>query len=163
MTHQFSPLELQALKQLDLTLRPRPLAFWEQPWFWVMVAALVILFAVLVFLYIRHRRRQGLKHSVLAEFEQILAQQETLPTDEFAAALSALLRRIALLKYEKIGVVYGKNWAKFLSFDGSLSAETVRFLSEAPYRPDVAQPQQAVLASELRRWISKQMGGIAHV
>ncbi len=150
----------QQLALRDIHLPPA-VSWWPPAPGWWMLLGLLVLAAAAVALFRMRRRGGRLKRVALAELGRIEARFQTGHDGrEFAAELSALLRRVSISKAardECAGLV-GEEWLGFLEKtlgDGRFTQGAGRALIEAPYRPNVEINAEALLGLA-RDWIQKQ-------
>ncbi len=104
------PADLSRLA--DLTVPP-PVPWWPPaPGWWILAAALVAALAILTSIAVCRYRRNGYRRAALAELAVIGAVAD--PTS--AAAVSAVLKRVALVAYPRSDVagLTGAAWLAFL-------------------------------------------------
>ncbi len=106
----------------DLQLRdihiPPPPHWWPPAPGWWLVALLLILVAAGLAVYWQHRRRRQQRCArILAELDQLPTQMQG-PT--LVAAISALLKRVALQHYSRaeVAALTGEAWLAFLDRTG---------------------------------------------
>ena len=148
----------QSLNLRDIHL-PEPVSWWPiAPGWWLLLAALLILF-ILVFVARKIYRSKQLKRDINSELENIKQQfQKTQNKSQLAKALSILLRRANITYYsrsrfngESIAGLTGEDWLAWLDKthsrpDGTLAAKNIKFQSDighvlisAPYMADDAE------------------------
>jgi hypothetical protein len=107
------PGALDALRDVHL---PEPVAFWPPaPGWWVALGG-VLLLAVVAGLTIR-ARRASLRRAALREVDSLEQTYRTRSDDhQLAVALSALLRRVALLRFQRdeVASLHGEARRSFL-------------------------------------------------
>ena len=140
-----------------------PAEFWPPaPGWWLLAALLLtaIAYTTVVLLRAYHRRRR--QRHILAG----LAQLESMPHDDvaqFTAAISALLRRVALMRHARTDVasLSGAAWLKFLDDnggDGAFVNGPGRVLATAPYARDPEAPSRGALLALARAWVEHNLG-----
>ncbi len=145
---------LTALRDWHL---PDPVSWWPPAPGWWLIAALLLGACVLMLRWwLRRRRTAAPARAALAELERLRARAaEERDERGFAAAVSALLRRLALVRYPRAQVagLTGTDWLAFLDRTGGggrFSTGPGRVLGELPYRaPDRLQdgaPQASAVA-----------------
>lgn len=161
------PLGTQALQLRDIHLPPAPPWWPPAPGWWLLGLLLVILLAVALRWLLRawrqHRRRQQLR-AMLDEIERGLSTQ---PAPQRLAALSALLKRVALQRYRdaSVGSLSGNAWLAFLDRTGgggAFSNGPGRVLAEGAYRASLDAPLDVSgLMRAARDWVRRNLGGPA--
>lgn len=154
----------QALNLRDIHLPGAPAVWPPAPGWWLLAALTLGLLAwagVVGWHYYRLRRE---RRHVLGELTRITARlsQQRSPTD--LANLSALLRRLALLRFSRTQVagLTGDAWLHFLDVSGTttgFSAGPGRLLVTGPYQrelPDDVDVQG--LALLIRQWVHLNTG-----
>lgn len=141
------PLSADPLTALRDWHLPDPVSWWPPAPGWWLVAAL-LLGACLLMLrwWFRRHRTAAPARAALAELERLRARA-AVEGDErgFAAAVSALLRRLALVRYprDQVAGLTGTDWLAFLDRTGGgerFSTGPGRILGELLYRaPDRLQ------------------------
>ena len=139
-----------------------PAEFWPPaPGWWLLAvllaAALAYSTVVLVKVYRRRRQRQR----ILAALHQL----ESAPADDvgqFTAAVSAQLRRVALMRYARTDVasLSGDAWLNFLDDTGGNGAFVNgpgSVLATAPYAPDPGTPSREALLALAHDWIAHNL------
>ncbi|MBF0628205.1 MAG: DUF4381 domain-containing protein [Magnetococcales bacterium] len=120
---------------------PDPISWWPPAWGW-WVVILTPLLAILFWLLWRHRaRRHWIRTAALAELTRITQNHAHHQDDQrLATELSALLRRVALLRHpdQPVAGLCGEAWLNFL--DQNLPARPFsqgagRMLILAPFAP----------------------------
>ncbi|WP_338074172.1 DUF4381 domain-containing protein [Halochromatium glycolicum] len=151
----FSPVG----EQLDL----RDIHLPEQPGFWPPAPGWWLLAAVLLAVLIsggrlgwRAWRRWRRRRVLLAELERLRADLDAGPA--LAAAVSALLKRVALSRYPRAEVapLTGDAWLAFLERtggEGRFAEGPGRALADAPYAPDAAAVDGPGLLAAARSWL----------
>jgi len=120
---------------------PEPVSWWPPAPGWWLVAALGLVLAVVGVRWWRvRRRRTAPTRAALAELAALRSRHEQgVDGRSFAAAISVLLRRLALARYprERVAGLAGRQWLDFLDRTGGSGGFTQgpgRILAEAPYR-----------------------------
>lgn len=146
-------------EQLDL----RDIHLPEQPGFWPPAPGWWLLAVVLLAALIaagwsgwRAWRRRRRRRMLLAELERLRVESDRGPA--LAAAVSALLKRVALSRYPRVEVapLSGEAWLTFLDRtggDGRFVAGPGQVLADAPYAPDVAAVDASGLLTAAREWM----------
>jgi hypothetical protein len=158
------------LAQLRGIHLPQPIAFWPPAPGWWILAGVLLATVVAAWLWSRHRRRSVVKHA-LHELDG-LAASGTDDVQDLATAISALLRRVALLRFgrRRVAALHGRAWQEFLSETGPHARRRTRFapdagmlLALAPYAPagaacltpDGATVDRRGLVAAARAWIKE--------
>jgi len=120
---------------------PDPVSWWPPAPGWWLVAGLALGAGALALVLWRRRWRQGAAvRTALGELEALRGQLGTgLAPGGFAAAVSILLRRLALTRFprERVAGLSGASWLAFLDATGggdAFSHGPGRMLGELPYR-----------------------------
>ncbi len=153
-------IDPQQLQIRDIHLPPA-VHWWPPAPGWWMLLGLLVMVAAALWIFKRIRRRGRLKRVALSELRRIETRHPAeLDGREFAAELSALLRRVSISKADRsqcAGLV-GEEWLGFLDKtlgDRRFTQGPGRALIEAPYRPDVEIDGDALLGL-VRDWVKKQ-------
>lgn len=150
---------------------PDPVGFWPPAPGWWALGALVLALAVGAWLWTRRRRRNVARHA-LRELDALAIAPGMGDLQSLATAVSALLRRVALLRYgrTRVASLHGRAWQDFLSETAPRARRRARFvpdagllLSLAPYAPTGAASLTPVggaldrpgLIAAARAWIQE--------
>lgn len=136
------PLESDPLAALRDWHLPDAVSWWPPaPGWWLVVGLILALMVIALRWWRVRRRRSAPARAALAE----LAALRSRHTDSgdgrsFGAAVSVLLRRLALARYprDQVAGLAGPRWLAFLDRTGGAGAFTQgpgRVLAEVPYRP----------------------------
>ena len=141
---------------------PEPVGWWPlAPGWWLL---LVLMLAVIAWLFWRWRRQQRGEHALdvaLHELDRLQGKHGN-NTKALLCELSVLLRRVAISQYgrQQVSGLTGNAWVKFLDdkagkplFGNKLS----HLLTEVPYRPET-QAETTVVLQATRQWIKLQRG-----
>jgi hypothetical protein len=140
---------------------PEPVSWWPPAAGWWIVLALVMLVIGLCAWLYRRRRRQRWSAVYLARAE-LRALRERYLYDEdirqFAAELSALLRRVSISLYPRAETasLTGEDWLRHLDQplpDKPFSTGAGRILIELPYRRNVDAAETEPLLELCESWI----------
>ena len=152
--HAVHPL----LNQLADIQQPLTVSWWPPaPIFWLCSVMLILLSAVMVFLW---RRRKKLRYAALAELERIIHNfRKRENHSQLAMDINILLRRIARLRYPdcKAAALFGSDWLEFLDRHGDTSAYTQGYgaiLVSAPYQSEPNFDADALIQLA-RHWITQ--------
>ena len=153
---------------------PGPVSWWPPAPGWWLVAGLGLAGLALAIILRRRRRRRGAAvRAALAELGVLRGQLGTgLDQRAFAAAVSVLLRRLALTRFprERVAGLSGSAWLAFLDATGGgegFSRGPGLLLADQPYRDPAAEPPGAVpdgaaasaaLADLAARWLRANRG-----
>lgn len=154
-----------ALPELDLRdIHAPPLPeFWPPaPGWWI---AAVVVTGLLVFILLHGYRRYRLHRQcrqVLATLEGLAADYSEDTASGFVCGVSALLRRVALLRFPRrqVAALFGMEWCRFLDETGGNGAfcqGAGQVLATGPYTARVeVEPEQLIALA--REWIRKNFG-----
>lgn len=160
-----------ALAELRGLHLPDPIGFWPPAPGWWVLAAVLVAGALALWLWSRARQRSVTRHA-LRELDRLAADTATPDVQTLATAVSALLRRVALLRYgrARVAPLHGPAWQDFLSETAPRARRRARFapdagllLSLAPYAPagaacltpDGARLDRRGLLAAARAWIEE--------
>ncbi len=144
----------------DIHLPPAPSWWPPAPGWWLLGAVLVLVTLWIGWRALRAYRRRARLRRVLARLDELERSYRPEHACEFVAAISALLRRVALARYprEQVAPLSGREWLEFLDRHGGKGRFTDgpgKILAEGAYRPDCrVDPHE--LAALAREWISRQ-------
>ncbi|MGE5152963.1 MAG: DUF4381 domain-containing protein [Bdellovibrio bacteriovorus] len=148
---------------------PEPVSWWPPaPGWWLVAGLSLILMAVAARWWRARRRRTAPLRAALSELAALRSGREgERDGRRFAAQISGLLRRLALVLYprEQVAGLTGPAWLAFLDRTGGGGAFTRgpgQGLTEAPYRPGPSDPpagrEPGRLGDLAERWIRAQSG-----
>lgn len=156
-----APDPLLGLRDIHL---PEAISFWPlAPGWWLLLAALVALAALSVW-QIR-RRRASVRRAALVELDALQAgYQREGDAIALAQRLSSLLRRVALVRFDRKAVapLHGQAWGRFLESAG----RKTRFPSELAITLEQAVYAGSCVNHEpdaVEAWISASRGWIRRV
>ncbi len=136
-----APLELR-----DIHL-PDPISWWPPAPGWWLLLLLPILIYIGWWSVHRWSRRHRLKKNALIELDQLKQAYTNDPNvQRCASELSALLRRIALVRYPRhqVAALTGEAWLEFLDQNTDASSPFTqgagRLLITAPFQPHTTTP-----------------------
>lgn len=149
---------------------PEPVGIWPPAPGWWMLAGLLIA-AVCLTSWWRVRRRRSVAAHALRELDG-LAKTPATDLQALATTLSALLRRVALLRFgrDRVASLHGRAWQEFLTAHAPRSRRRrARFtpeaglvLASAPYAPagalahgDATDVDRRALIAAARAWIEE--------
>jgi hypothetical protein len=146
---------------------PEPVTWWPPAPGWWLVAGLILLLAVVAARWWRARRRRTAP--LRAAMRELASLRSGLDSERngrrFAAQVSVLLRRLALVLYprEQVAGLTGLAWLAFLDRTGGAGDFTRgpgQVLADLPYRHAPSDPpggrEPAGLADLAGRWIRAQ-------
>ena len=140
-----------------------PAEFWPPaPGWWLLSALLATALVCAAVVLIRVYRRRRQRKRILAGLEQLDSRLQN-DTGQFTAAISALLRRVALMRYARSDVasLSGDAWLRFLDDTGGNGAFVNgpgSVLATAPYAADPQTPSRQALLALARDWIEHNLG-----
>jgi hypothetical protein len=141
-----------------------PAPFWPPaPGWWLLAALLAAVLVYGVVALVRRYRRRRQRRCLLAGLQQ-LADDWPDDSGRFTAAVSALLRRVALMHYPRreVAALSGDAWLRFLDDSGGRGAFVNgpgKVLGSAPYVRDPEPPARQALLALARDWIVRNSGG----
>ena len=141
-------------KLADIVLPP-PVSWWPQTWGWAALGG-VLLAAAAWWGYRSWRRWKAdrYRREALAELDRL----EGVPPADLAAALPALLKRVALAAWPRTAVaaLSGPDWVAFLRSNAGpagLQDAVVSLLDDVEYRGALSADEARAAARAARRWI----------
>lgn len=156
----------QALQLRDVHI-PTPPPWWPPaPGWWLLAALLLIALLLGAWWLLRTLHRQRRQRAMLA---QLHALEQTLiadPTPEQLAGLSAILKRLALLKFPpcEVAALHGTAWLAFLDRtggDGAFASGAGRVLGDAAYRRRLGEGLDVRgLMQAVHRWLGRNMSDL---
>ena len=144
----------------DIHLPPEPSWWPPAPGWWLLALLVVLAVTWCVRHFWRKRRAQQRARALLAQFDQAASLVDH---GERLAAVSALMRRAALLHDPASATLGGEAWLRFLDRDaadaglaaGVFTRGVGRVLLDGPYMPAVdAARVQAVIGPARQRYLS---------
>ena len=151
-----NPAATATLDLRDIHAAAAP-AFWPPaPGWWVLAVLLIVMLLLTTMWLLRRYRLHRLKVQIMDEIES-LSSCCTNNTEEFAARLSMLLRRVALRQYprERVASLTGSNWLRFLDEtggNGDFEHGIGQVLGVGPYSPHTLELPAEDLLALVRRW-----------
>ncbi|MBM4247450.1 MAG: DUF4381 domain-containing protein [Deltaproteobacteria bacterium] len=151
---------------------PEPVGFWPPAPGWWGLAAIVVAATAATVVAVRRRRRSVVRHA-LRELDGLARESSETDLQTLATTLSALVRRVALLRFgrARVASLHGAAWQHFLAETAPKArrrrtrfAEDARLvLSVAPYAPagahalarDGRTVDRATLIAATRAWIEE--------
>ena len=148
---------------------PGPVSWWPPAPGWWLVAGLVLVALLFMLVVWRRRQRQGAAvRTALDELRALRGQLGMgLDGQTFTAAVSVLLRRLALTRFprERVAGLSGASWVAFLDATGGggeFERGAGRVLGDLPYRKPGARSGSAqdlsALADLAERWVRANRG-----
>jgi HAMP domain-containing protein len=149
-----------SLELRDIHLPAEPGLWPPAPGWWLL---LVVLLAALAFLGRqgwRMQRRRRRRQRVLAELDRLEAAEMRGPA--LVAAVSALLKRVALSRYPRaeVAALSGDAWLAFLDRsggEGRFATGAGRALAEGAYAPETTGLDAHALLSVARDWLRRNL------
>ncbi|MFC6635538.1 DUF4381 domain-containing protein [Microbulbifer taiwanensis] len=114
-TPPLSPEAQELLAQLRDIREPAPISWWPPAPGWWLLALLLLACATVIFLWLRHKRRQKLHNRYRVEAVRLLEEIDT--ADPVAPQeINELLKRVAVTSYGRTtcGNLTGQAWLEFL-------------------------------------------------
>jgi|GEM_PF-510825 len=151
---------------------PEPVGFWPPAPGWWGLAALLVAAAAATVVVVRRRRRSVVRHA-LRELDGLARTAPDADLQTLATTLSALVRRVALLRFgrARVASLHGAAWQQFLAETAPKARRRrARFLEDArlvlslaPYAPSGAHAlarhgrtiDRATLIAATRAWIEE--------
>ena len=164
-----APDPLAELRGIHL---PQPVGFWPPAPGWWGLAALLVASAVVTTIVVKRRRRSVVRHA-LRELDGLARTSPDADLQTLATRLSALVRRVALLRFgrTRVASLHGRAWQDFLAETAPKKRRRrARFaenaglvLSLAPYAPagapcvtrDGVAIDRTVLIAATRAWLEE--------
>lgn len=149
-----------ALAQLRDIHLPEPVSWWPPAVGWWLLASAIALTLGVIWLILALRARRRDQRRALALLAQMERQfQKTQDAIAFAAQVSRLLRRVAVMHFpaEHPAGLTGEAWLDFLDRtggDGAFRNGPGASLVTAPYRPH-GDFDAAALTQVVRRWLEQ--------
>lgn len=130
------------------------------PGWWLLALLLLAGLAAAVATALRLWRRRRLRRRVYLELERLRGAHSGVPAR--AAAVSALLKRVALARYDRAAVagLSGEAWLRFLDRTGGrgrFAEGPGRALADAPYRPEGDAVDLDGLIAVARDWVRRNL------
>ena len=150
-----------ALELKDIHLLLTPEVWPPAPGSWLLAIMLVVLLFLLSAWMLRHWRRRRLQKEAITTLETLGSNYSDAQTPQFLAALSILLRRVALMKYPRrqVAALTGSEWLSFLDRhggEGQYSNGVGKVLAEGPYARHSNVDKDALLALS-HKWIKQNI------
>lgn len=135
---------------------PSSVDWWPLAIGWWILIALLILAAMALYIWCRNRRLKKEALAYLADIKTAWLQQQN--SQQAIKDLSALLRRINLVRYpqQAIAGLTGQQWLEHLDQplkDKSFSQGVGKLLLDAPYQADITQLDLEPLFKLTETWI----------
>lgn len=153
-----NPADSLDLRDIQAAALPE---FWPPAPGWWLLAGLLLVALVLLGRYLlKQRRQRRLRRRLYAELDALDGHSPA----EVATGVSMLLRRVALMRYERnqVASLTGRDWLAFLDARGG-NGEFVdgvgTVLATAPYAAhDLTNANSAALIDLARQWIKRNLG-----
>ena len=142
------PADLSRLADIVV---PAPVPWWPPaPGWWILGAAALVAGALLTWVAVRRHRRNAYRRAALVE----LAAIDTIANPRGVAAISAVLKRVALVAYPRTEVasLTGAAWLTFLDRTGATRDFTGGSMRAVPGAP--LGDGTAILVAA-RRWVKR--------
>ncbi len=143
---------MESLQLRDIHLPTAP-GFWPPaPGWWLLAAILLAVLVASIWKLRQQRIRRQRHRQILAELQRVRAAwTKHANTQQFAADVSAFLRRLARMGQPDSVALAGAAWLDHLRLHGAeFDAAAQRALLEAPYRPGVPVDVDALYAQAER-------------
>ena len=155
-----SPLDSVDLHDIHAAARPD---FWPPaPGWWLLATLIAALLALAGWQFIKIWHQRRLQSHILEELDALQGHNPA----EIATGVSTLLRRVALMRYERnqVASLSGSAWLAFLDStggSGAFSDGVGHVLATAPYAAhDTTSANGDALLTLARHWIKQQgVGG----
>lgn len=142
------------LSQLHDIHLPTSVSWWPLAVGWWLLLGLLVMLALLGYLFYRRRRQQRWRREALVMLQQL--QQQPLTPKELVVELSQLLRRVAITRFprEEVAALTGERWLAFLDQQMKIPGfqQQGRALITAPYSATV-EVDLGGLYALCERWI----------
>jgi hypothetical protein len=142
----------------DIHLPEQPGLWPPAPGWWLLALLLIVAMIMAGARGLRLWRRLRRRRAILAELEQLQTDRE--PGPALAAAVSTMLKRVALSRYPRVEVapLSGEDWLRFLDRTGGggrFAEGPGRALADAPYAPATAGVDVGGLLAAARDWVRR--------
>lgn len=158
MANEIAQDPLAELRDIHL---PAPPELWPPaPGWWILVAVAALGICYLIYLVIRHWRRNAYRREAAAELQRVFSQHQGQP-QQLLAATNELLKRVALTRFPRDSVanLSGESWVAFLDSTSSshdFSMGPGQVLIDGPYaNVDTLTFSEPELLEVARNWINK--------
>jgi hypothetical protein len=161
------PTSAQLLALRDIHLPAAPPWWPPAPGWWALALLLVVLLVIAAWWLWRAVQRRRRWRQLLAHLNDLESKLQREPAPHYLAGLSALLRRLALVRYPRreVAPLNGEDWLAFLDRtggDGAFQAGAGRVIGDAVYRKNpLGEIDVAGLMRAVRVWVWQNAGGRA--
>lgn len=161
---QNSPEDVfQALQLRDIHLPASPELWPPAPGWWIVGITALVLLLLLGFRLFRFWQRRRLQKEAIASLDALQRDYDDEQIPQFLAAVSVLLRRVAIMKFprQQVASLTGRGWLSFLDLhggDGQYSNGAGSVLADGPYARNSNVDKEALL-SLARKWIKRNLTG----
>lgn len=144
----------------DIHTPPAPDLWPPAPGWWIVFLLAITLTAFVTVRLYRHYRLLRLRRRILAELEHLGQNGQTVPATDQVAAISTLLRRVALMRYDRqrVAPLNGSDWLRFLDEtggNGQFTQGAGKVLEIGPYVPHIDENDVNGLLALARDWLSR--------
>ena len=152
---------LQSLRDIHL---PAPISIWPlAPGWYVLMIILIVGLIWLSIKFYQNYQRSVIKKLALTQLKDLhLAYQQQIQTpQQIAAAISILLRRVALAYFrrEEIAGLHGRQWLNFLNASGNTNEFTATIgnaLITAPYQKQFSGSLESLFQLS-QQWVRQRV------
>ncbi len=146
---------IDLLDQVQDIVEPAPVSMWPATAAWAVLGFVVVAALALVLrIYLRHRRATAYRRAALAELKALQPALER-AEPQALARLDALIRRTALVGFPRrdVASLTGADWIAFLDRTGGRFEPFSDALAVDPYSPAARVSDGCALAGAARHWI----------
>lgn len=151
----------QSLALRDIHLPPEPGLWPPAPGWWLLLLLGLAALALLGRQGLRLQRRRRRRARILAELDRLEGAE--MQGQALVAAVSALLKRVALTRYPRteVAALSGEAWLAFLDRsggDGRFARGAGRALADGAYAPETSGLDEQALLAVARDWLRRNLG-----